>query len=238
MAEWLGNGLQNHAQQFDSAWHLYLLVISFSVINYVVSMRGPHVSGDNLFFLCLPISCNEVMVHEIFGEGLYSWSGRGCVSPEEYVPSDVVPVVLERESPAESLQFFVHPVYRQPHDGVEGAFDGSDADVADPFLDAVGSCLVVGTVFLYVIGYFLIAERLEMHGGGVAEGDFTLQVTDGHGGDDLVALSRKVFQHSCCFLPAVRLAHDFVFAKDKGVGGNQNLVFGERSVKAVGLALR
>ena len=26
-------------------------VISFSVINYVVSMRGPHVSGDNLFFL-------------------------------------------------------------------------------------------------------------------------------------------------------------------------------------------
>ena len=50
MAEWLGNGLQNHAQQFDSAWHLYLLVISFSVINYVVSMRGPHVSGDNLFF--------------------------------------------------------------------------------------------------------------------------------------------------------------------------------------------
>ena len=30
MAEWLGNGLQNHAQQFDSAWHLDLLVISFS----------------------------------------------------------------------------------------------------------------------------------------------------------------------------------------------------------------
>ena len=55
MAEWLGNGLQNHAQQFDSAWHLHLLVISFSVINYVVSMRGPHVSGDNLFFLC-PVS--------------------------------------------------------------------------------------------------------------------------------------------------------------------------------------
>ena len=26
MAEWLGNGLQNHAQQFDSAWHLDLLV--------------------------------------------------------------------------------------------------------------------------------------------------------------------------------------------------------------------
>ena len=43
MAEWLGNGLQNHAQQF----------ISFSVINYVVSMRGPHVSGDNLFFYAL-----------------------------------------------------------------------------------------------------------------------------------------------------------------------------------------
>ncbi len=62
MAEWLGNGLQNHAQQFDSAWHLYLLVISFSVINYVVSMRGPHVSGDNLFFLCpaIEVCCSSL----------------------------------------------------------------------------------------------------------------------------------------------------------------------------------
>ena len=64
MAEWLGNGLQNHAQQFDSAWHLEnhaqqfdsawhldLLVISFSVINYVVSMSGPRVSGGDSFFL-------------------------------------------------------------------------------------------------------------------------------------------------------------------------------------------
>ena len=50
MAEWLGNGLQNHAQQFDSAWHLDLLVISFSVINYVVSMSGPRVSGGDSFF--------------------------------------------------------------------------------------------------------------------------------------------------------------------------------------------
>ena len=24
MAEWLGNGLQNHVQQFDSAWHLLI----------------------------------------------------------------------------------------------------------------------------------------------------------------------------------------------------------------------
>ena len=41
MAEWLGNGLQNHAQQFDSAWHLDLLVI----------MSGPRVSGGDSFFL-------------------------------------------------------------------------------------------------------------------------------------------------------------------------------------------
>ena len=58
MAEWLGNGLQNHAQQFDSAWHLDLLVIilviSFSVINYVVSMSGPRVSGGDSFFYIRP----------------------------------------------------------------------------------------------------------------------------------------------------------------------------------------
>ena len=49
MAEWLGNGLQNHAQQFDSAWHLDLLVI-----NYVVSMSDPRVRRRRSFFLFVP----------------------------------------------------------------------------------------------------------------------------------------------------------------------------------------
>ena len=35
-------------------------VISFSVINYVVSMRGPHGSGDNLFFyVYTPLACRH-----------------------------------------------------------------------------------------------------------------------------------------------------------------------------------
>ena len=46
MAEWLGNGLQNHAQQFDSAWHLDLLVISFS--------GDPRVRRRRSFFLFVP----------------------------------------------------------------------------------------------------------------------------------------------------------------------------------------
>ena len=53
MAEWLGNGLQNHAQQFDSAWHLDLLVISFSV-------SGPRGSGDGSFFLYSTISTLDI----------------------------------------------------------------------------------------------------------------------------------------------------------------------------------
>ena len=48
------HGLQNHAQQFDSAWHLDLLVISFSVINYVVSMSDPRVRRRRSFFLFVP----------------------------------------------------------------------------------------------------------------------------------------------------------------------------------------
>ena len=48
------DGLQNHAQQFDSAWHLDLLVISFSVINYVVSMSDPRVRRRRSFFLFVP----------------------------------------------------------------------------------------------------------------------------------------------------------------------------------------
>ena len=55
MAEWLGNGLQNHVQQFDSAWHLDLLVISFSVINYVVSMSCPRGMRRRSFFLHIPL---------------------------------------------------------------------------------------------------------------------------------------------------------------------------------------
>ena len=46
MAEWLGNGLQNHAQQFDSAWHLDLLVI--------ISMSDPRVRRRRSFFLFVP----------------------------------------------------------------------------------------------------------------------------------------------------------------------------------------
>ena len=60
MAEWLGNGLQNHAQQFDSAWHLDLLVISFSVINYVVSMSDPRVRRRRSFFFLFVPNAKQV----------------------------------------------------------------------------------------------------------------------------------------------------------------------------------
>ena len=70
MAEWLGNGLQNHAQQFDSAWHLDLLVISFSVINYVVSMSGPRVSGGDSFFYIRPSLKNiSLYISAFFSSG-------------------------------------------------------------------------------------------------------------------------------------------------------------------------
>ena len=37
-------------------------VISFSVINYVVSMRGPHGSGDNLFFCLYPFPISNTFL--------------------------------------------------------------------------------------------------------------------------------------------------------------------------------
>ena len=73
MAEWLGNGLQNHAQQFDSAWHLDLLVISFSVINYVVSMSGPRVSGGDSFFFYIRPSLKNISLYI----SAFLSSGRG-----------------------------------------------------------------------------------------------------------------------------------------------------------------
>ena len=38
MAEWLGNGLQNHVQQFDSAWHLRFKAQGLSVLRLVLSV--------------------------------------------------------------------------------------------------------------------------------------------------------------------------------------------------------
>ena len=38
MAEWLGNGLQNHVQQFDSAWHLDFLFCLYENHSFLFSI--------------------------------------------------------------------------------------------------------------------------------------------------------------------------------------------------------
>jgi len=52
-------------------------VISFSVINYVVSMRGPHGSGDNLFFCIIPFPM-KMKDKTIFITGAGSGIGAAC----------------------------------------------------------------------------------------------------------------------------------------------------------------
>ena len=97
------------------------LVISFSVINYVVKKRGPFRSPS--FFLL-----NEF------------------------------------------LQVLVQRGYREAHDRVEGTFDSGDADVAYPFLDAIGASFVEGLELVYVIEYFLVGQFIEINAGLVGEG--------------------------------------------------------------------
>ena len=50
-------------------------VISFSVINYVVSMRGPHGSGDNLFFCLYPFPISNTFLSPDYNpaSGIIPW---------------------------------------------------------------------------------------------------------------------------------------------------------------------
>ena len=87
MAEWLGNGLQNHVEQFDSAWHLtYWLLVLVLLIMWLV--RGvprerhnlicfrEHHSDVLFFFICYsvrPITLiHSVRKHPLCGTKQYS----------------------------------------------------------------------------------------------------------------------------------------------------------------------
>ena len=61
------------------------------------------------------------------------------------------------------LKFFVDALHRKSHDIEVTPLESRTADVPDPFLDAVGSCLVKRLVMVNVILDFLIRKDLEGH---------------------------------------------------------------------------
>lgn len=62
MAEWLGIGLQNRAQQFDSAWYLFIIPSPLFPSRRVVE------AGAFFHGLSKPSELSELSVHSAFSE--------------------------------------------------------------------------------------------------------------------------------------------------------------------------
>lgn len=124
----------------------------------------------------------------------------------------------------------------ETHNGVEGALDFGNADVADPFLDAVGAGFVEGLVILYVIVDFGVGEGSEGYLGGIGGRFHALGIAYAYGGGNLVGFAGKEMQHLTRLVRAGRLAHDAALADYEGVGSDKYFVVGKRTVKTVGFA--
>ena len=61
-------------------------------------------------------------------------------------------------------------MYRESHNGEVRTFYLADSHVSDPFLDAIGSSLVIWLVSVYVIIDFLVCKVFELYYGSIAYG--------------------------------------------------------------------
>ena len=123
---------------------------------------------------------------------------------------------------------------RKAHNRKEGPLDSFDADVADPFLDAVGPCLVERTVTVYIVSDFLFSQACKMYGCGVAEGSGCITAPQGDCRDDLVGLSGEFPEHCGGLFAAMRLAHYLTLTDDYCVSRQKNLIVGQFAVKTEG----
>ena len=90
-----------------------------------------------------------------------------------------------------SLQFFINSLYRQPHDIEIRAFKPRHSDIADPFLYAIRTRLVEGTVFRDILLYLLIGEMGESDIGLHAEMACLCLCPETYACDDMVRLAAE-----------------------------------------------
>ena len=76
------------------------------------------------------------------------------------------------------MEFLVESLGRKAHHVVERAVQSGDANVADPFLDSVGSGLVERLEVVDVVVYLTVGQILEIDIGSYGEGLCPMTVTD------------------------------------------------------------
>ncbi len=87
------------------------------------------------------------------------------------------------------FEFLVEALDRESHDVEVGAVDVFDADVAYPFLDAVGACFVEGVVGFDVVAYFIDGDVGECYVGGGGDCGLGVGGFDAYACDDLVGFA-------------------------------------------------
>lgn len=88
-------------------------------------------------------------------------------------------------------QFLVNALYRKPHHIVVTTLQSRASDIANPFLDAISSCLIKRFVFRHVIFDFLFRERLEGYLGSHGEPTLLLDGGQTDTRDDMVGLATQ-----------------------------------------------
>ena len=132
------------------------------------------------------------------------------------------------------LECFVDALYGEAHDIVVTAVKTCDADVAYPFLDAVGASLVEGLIVGDVIVDLVIGEGFEGDIGSDGKAAFRLTAEHTDTGSDLMGTSADEPQHPCGICLIGGFTKNLVAHDDHSIGCNHEFVVGKGGTIGIG----
>ncbi len=135
----------------------------------------------------------------------------------------------------QSLQFAIDTLYGEPHHIVVTAVETRHADVAYPFLDAIGTSLVEGLVMADVVTDLLVAERLESHVGRHVEGMLLGGCQQANTRGHLMRPSAEQVKHTDSIFLIRRLPQYLITHDDDGIGRDHQFVIPDDPTVGIGL---
>lgn len=133
------------------------------------------------------------------------------------------------------LECFVDALYGEAHHIVVTAVKTCDADVAYPFLDAIGASLIEGLIAGDVITDLVVGEWFE--GDISSDGEAAFRLTGEHtdASGDLMGTSTDEPKHPFCIRLVDGFAQDLITHDDHGVCSDHEFVVSKGS--AIGISL-
>ena len=133
---------------------------------------------------------------------------------------------------------FVNALYGQTHDIEIATVKGRNTDMANPFLNAIGTRFIEGAIVAYIVIYFVVCERLECHVGDHRETRLAIYRGQRDTSDYLMRPSAQLAKHGMRLGSVMRLAHNMSAQHDNGVSRNVQLVRSYRQAIRCRLLLR